>query len=299
MAENIIAGAPDFSYLDRFTPEDIANFKQSARIRLTEPQHAERFLLERTPVGVQRHVIAEGDSWFDYPPGVDLIDCLTNLFGYHIEGYAKHGDTLENMIYGTGITRSFQREVPQIYTILRRIKELQPKVFLFSGGGNDVAGDEFASYLNHKLSGLPAFRVNFATEVINNVFRRYFVSLIDQVAQRSPNTHIVTHGYGHTLPTGKGVEIVGFTFAGPWLRPALTQKAILDETEQQTIAFRVIDIYNEMLADLAAAHPNFHYVDLRPILDPHTDWANELHLTRSAYGKAAYELHKVMAPLFP
>ncbi|KJV05168.1 hypothetical protein VZ94_20215 [Methylocucumis oryzae] len=230
-------------------------------------------------------------------PGTDLIDCLRNLFDYDIENFAKAGDTLENMIYGTGITRHFQREVPQIYTILNRIEHVQPKVFLFSGGGNDVAGDEFSSYLNHNLSGLPAFREEFADEMINGVFRRYFEGLIAAVAQRSPNTHIVTHGYGHTLPTGEGVDILFFTFAGPWLRPALVQKAILDETQQRNIVFRIIDLYNGMLANLEATHSNFHHVDLRPILDPHTDWANELHLTNSAYARAAQRIHNTLAPL--
>jgi hypothetical protein len=54
---------------------------------------------------------------------------------------------------------------------------------IFSGG-NDVAGDEFDSYLNHKLSGLDSFRFEFAAQMIDNVFRRYFEDLIAAVAQR-------------------------------------------------------------------------------------------------------------------
>lgn len=289
MDENTSSAAPDFSHLDHLSPEEIADFKEAAKLKADKVYGAEAI--------PRKVIIAEGDSWFDYPPGTDLIDCLTNLFDYHIKKYAKAGDTLENMIYGTGISRNFQREVPQIYTILRRIELVKPRVFLFSGGGNDVAGEEFGSYLNHKLSGLPSFRKEFATEMINGVFRQYFKGLIAAVAQRSPNTHIIAHGYGHTLPTGEGVDILFFTFAGPWLRPALVQKAILDEIEQRDIVFRLIDLYNEMLASLDAAHPNFHYVDLRPILNPHTDWANELHLTNSAYARVAQRLHAVIAPI--
>lgn len=48
-------------------------------------------------------IVAEGDSWFDYFPGTDFIDCLRKHHGYYLEkNYAKAGDTLENMIYGTG-----------------------------------------------------------------------------------------------------------------------------------------------------------------------------------------------------
>lgn len=134
--------------------------------------------------------------------------------------------------------------------------------------------------------------------MFNEVFRQYFEGLIAAVALRSPDTHIVTHGYGHTIPTGKGVDVLFFTFAGPWLRPALAQKAILDVNEQKEIVFKIIDLYNEMLASLDAAHSHFHYVDLRPILDPHADWANELHLINSAYARAAQRIHETMAPLF-
>ncbi|TAK64645.1 SGNH/GDSL hydrolase family protein [Methylobacter sp.] len=288
----------DFSYLDKFTPEELANFKEASRLKAVESQHAQPFVFEAASAKRRSRIIAEGDSWFDYLPGSDLIDCLRNLFDYDIEKFAKAGDTLENMIYGTDINRQFQREIPQIHTILRRIEQIKPKVFLFSGGGNDVAGDEFESYLNHKLSGLDSFRFEFASQMINNVFRRYFEDLITAVAQRSPDTHIVTHGYGHTIPTGKGVNFVFFTFAGPWLRPALAQKAILDEIEQQNIVFKIIDLYNDMLTSLDTHYPNFHYVDLRPILDPYADWANELHPINSAFARAAQRLHETMAPLF-
>lgn len=288
----------DFEYLDRLSPEEVAKFKEASRLKTVERQHAVPFILEHATAARRGRILAEGDSWFDYPVGTDLIDCLRNLFDYDIESFAQAGDTLENMIYGTGITRDFQREEPQIRKVLLRIEQVKPKVFLFSGGGNDVAGDEFGSYLNHKLSGLPSFRQEFAVQMINVIFRRYLEGLIEAVALRSRDTHIVTHGYGRTIPTGKGVNLLFFTFAGPWLRPALVQKAILDGAEQQSIVFKIIDLYNDMLAGLAAAHPNFHCVDLRPILDPHTDWANELHLTNSAYARAARKIHNTIEPLF-
>lgn len=207
MAENNNVST-DFSYLDQYSSEEIADFKSAARLKSIESVHSEKYRLETAAADAPRKIIAEGDSWFDYLPGIDLIDCLINLFDYEIENYAKAGDTLENMIFGTGVTKHFQREVPQIYTILRRIEQTKPKVFLFSGGGNDVAGDEFKSFLNHSLSGLLPFRIEYAEEIINHVFRKYFEGLISAVAQRSPNTHIVTHGYGHTLPTGVGVDLL-------------------------------------------------------------------------------------------
>lgn len=75
------------------------------------------------------------------------------------------------------------------------------------------------------------------------------------------------------------------------------QKAILDKNEQTKIVFSVIDLYNDMLADLEKKNSKFHYVNLRPILDPQKDWVNELHLTNSAYARSAELIHKYMTPL--
>jgi lysophospholipase L1-like esterase len=278
----------------------VAAFKESARLgageQVSGEPSLEAFGLEATG-GSLGKLVAEGDSWFDYLPGTDLIDCLKGLFNYDIENYAKAGDTLENMIFGTGINRRFERVSPQIDTVLKRIGQLQPKVFLFSGGGNDVAGDEFESYLNHKHSGLPALREAVAEQMIEQVFRKYFEDLIARVAARSPDTHIVAHGYGHTVPTGEGVDFLFFTFAGPWLRPALAKKGILDTNEQRSVVFLLIDAYNEMLKSLDQAHAKFHHVDLRSILNPDTDWANELHLKNSAYARSAKQIHDKMQTL--
>ena len=44
--------------------------------------------------------------------------------------------------------------------------------------------------------------------------------------------------------------------------------------------------FNEMLADVAAQVPSFHYVDLRDVVGE-DDWANELHPNNSGFGRAA------------
>src|SRR5262249_10300256 len=171
-----------FSELDNLTSEQVALFKERAKNKGREKVRPRALSAE----AVSATVVAEGDSWFDYLPGTDIIDCLRNNHDLVIENYAKAGDTLENMVYGTGINRRFERVSPSIEIVLKRISELKPKVFLFSGGGNDVAGEEFESYLNHKSSGLPVLREKFASDMINNVFRKYFEDLVARVAAVSP-----------------------------------------------------------------------------------------------------------------
>ncbi len=286
--------AKRFSKMDKWSSEQVGRFKaaaqekeRTARMRLTG--RADRLVLET--------LIAEGDSWFDYLPGTDVIDCLRHNHNYIIENYSKAGDTLENMIYGTRINRRFERVSPSIEQVLRRLGELKPKVFLFSGGGNDVAGDEFESYLNHKESGLPVLRDQYVNDMLNQVFLKYLEDLIEKVAAVSPHTHIITHGYGRTAPTGIGVDVLWFSFVGPWLRPALARKGIFGTVEQRKAVFTLIDKYNAMLAVLDQKYLKFHHVDLRDMIDPDRDWVNELHLRNSGFAQVAQRIHRAIKAL--
>lgn len=263
--------------IDSWSEEEVARFKRS---NLKPP-------VQFLGAGGTGELVAEGDSWFDYPVGIDILACLRAVHGFRIEKHAKYGDTLENMIFGLGVP-----------ALLQAIREIKPKALLFSGGGNDVAGDEFAGYLNHKFSGLPLVRPGVASYLIDTVFENYFRHLIAAVAEASPATSIVVHGYGHTQPTGKGViNLPGFSFIGPWLLPALNAKKIADPTEQTNCVFTLIDRYNEMLRRLSTQFPKFRYVDLRPLIDPANDWANELHLKNSAYLRVAKRIADVVNAL--
>ncbi|TCT20873.1 SGNH/GDSL hydrolase family protein [Thiobaca trueperi] len=276
----------NYAYMDELSDEEVAEFKEEG----IEQQEAfgDRSLTKSSADFEMAQIVAEGDSWFDYLPGTDLIDCLRRNHGYSIKNYGDAGDTLENMVYGTKFKKdSFRPTEPKIHTVLRKIEQLKPKVFLFSAGGNDIAGDEFGSFLNHAETGLTPLRNEYVDYMINSVFKKCCEDLISKVAKASPDTHIIMHGYGHTAPTGKAVSLIGFKFAGPWLRPALTAKRILETDVQTEIVEKMIDSYNEMLKSLDEKHPLFHHVDLRPMIDANNDWANELHLKNSAYAKAA------------
>lgn len=283
----------DYSYMDNWKDHEISEFKEKGRdqqefpvkLRMSSLRHSSRF-----PT-----IVAEGDSWFNYLPGTDLIDCLRANHGYSIKNYSKAGDTLENMIYGTKYLKgSFERQEPPIAEVLRKVKQMQPDFFLFSGGGNDTAGDEFSSYLNHADTKLPLLRKEYLDYMVNKVFKKCCIDLLNKIKAVSPNTKIIMHGYAYTKPTGKGVSLIGFNFSGPWLKPALTQKNIMSSDEQIHIVNTVIDEYNEMLKNISAEYSNFHYVDLRGVINPNTDWANELHLKNSAYARVADKIHEVI-----
>ena len=93
-------------------------------------------------------LVAEGDSWFDYPLN-DVLRMLEDDHAYDVESVAHKGDRVEEMAYGRGQLEELTRRLEKL---LRR--GVVPKAILLSGGGNDVAGDEFGMLLNHSRSAI-------------------------------------------------------------------------------------------------------------------------------------------------
>lgn len=255
-------------------------------------------MVVRTPKGVlraapgvasssSRVVVAEGDSWFDLPwlyVVTDLLDCLEARHNYRIESFATRGDTLENMVYGTARSSMTRRRPPTIEEVVQTVAALKPRVFLFSGGGNDFVGDEFSAFLNHADSTLPIIRKDYVDYMFNTVFRRAIELLVDRVVLASPGCKVFMHGYGYAIPDGRGARVV-VDWAGPWMLPTLTSKGI-DPREHWTIISELIDRYNTMLQTIAGARDDFVYVDLRDSIDE-GDWVDELHLSSAGYARVA------------
>jgi hypothetical protein len=243
-------------------------------------------------------VVAEGDSWFDYLPGLDILDNLRRDYGYRVIKHAAAGDTIVNMAWGTSIRRNFGELPAQLPLTLDSIRRHRPQFLLISGGGNDIAGTEFAAFLNHRDSGLPPFRKEFARSVVA-VFERAYRHIIDSAFAINSDLHVIVHGYGNAIPDGTAVInfIPNFKFVGPWLRPSLARNRIDFSTTGRDIVRQLIGMHNDMLAALAADYgAQVHYIDLRPIIAD-SDWVNELHLTSAGYRKVAAQFHNLMQSL--
>jgi hypothetical protein len=236
-------------------------------------------------------IVAEGDSWFDYPPGLDILDNLKRGFKYNIKKYSRAGDTLENMVYGTEYNQNWNRKSPQIEETLQAVRRYKPRVFLFSGGGNDLAGQEFDAYFNHADSCMPELRTHYLDFIIKEVFRKAYLDLIARVLSVDSKIHIISHGYGYPVPDGRGViNVLDFHFVGPWLKPTFVKKNILKYADQREYMNLIIDTFNEMLSEIAKGNTHFHYLDLRSHIAD-SDWVNELHINNEAYNKVARLFH--------
>jgi hypothetical protein len=184
------------------------------------------------------------------------------------------------------------RAIPSRFAdVLDDLRSTQARVLVFSGGGNDVAGEEFAQFLEHAAAGIGVFRRDHARHVIKVFFRRVLEDMIRRATEASPRVQIIAHGYGYPVPDGRGIGLaIGLSFIGPWLRPALAAKRIDPAGDGLAIIRELIDLFNEMLATLDVAFENFHYIDLRSVVgEGAKSWTNELHVRNSVYAKIADE----------
>ncbi|MBC8754763.1 hypothetical protein H2O64_08780 [Kordia sp. YSTF-M3] len=240
-------------------------------------------------------IVAEGDSWFDYTLKKDVIDYLIKK-GYAIDKYAKAGDTLENMIYGTEY-RSRRDTVwhsgsLSLQRTLNSIRKHKPKIVLFSGGGNDIVGSEILGYLNHKFSN--------STELINkDIFqarlkemKRAIEFFIKSARSTAVNCNILMDGYDYAKVNGKGYSFIFRNIKGPWLLPSFGMKGITDKQDQEAIIKYFVDEFNEMLLELDAAYEHFHHIDLRGKFPNDSQWDNEIHLKNSGYREIANIYHE-------
>lgn len=236
-------------------------------------------------------LVAEGDSWFDYP-WHDVLRMLEDYHGYDVQSVSHKGDSVESMAYG-GQLEEFTRLIEKL---LRQ--GAVPSAILLSGGGNDVAGGTFGMLINHVRSAHSGLNEQVVRGVIDErVFDAYVTILtgVTTVCRRRTGGRIpiLIHGYGRPVPDGRGVLGGWGPLPGPWLQPGFRDKGFSDLDACVRMAADLIDRFNAMLRRLVALQEFSHvrYVDVRSALsnsaDYRTWWANELHPTKRGFEAVA------------
>ena len=264
-----------------------------------------RAMLAASPGKRVFNLLAQGDSWFDYPPGTDLIDCLHSNHAHNITNIAVAGSTLNDEAYGPVPRQVFGLGPPQtndpdrITELVHHIRNVRPQALLLSAGGNDVAGDEFFSFINNARSGLPPVNAEVLHGAVNGTFKTAYQYLIDMAlaaaADLTIQMPIFTHGYDYPWPDGRPVVSFLWWKVGPWFHRSFNAKNY-PYTNAATLLTRhkiirqFIDAVNDMLAGLAAdpkyAGKVFH-VDVRGTLLTDPEWANELHPRNPGFARLA------------
>ena len=241
-------------------------------------------------------VVAEGDSWFDYP-GVDVLDVLESQHGFEVEKVSRRGDRIEDMAYSA-------EQLNDFLTTLRRCfrRHGPPTAILLSGGGNDIAGTELEVLLNHRSSREPPLNQSIVEGIIDVRLREAFATIIASVtrvarAEIGSAVPVLVHGYGYPRVDGRGYMGGWGPLPGPWLEPAFRRKGYANEEEATQLLKPLIDRFNQMLRGVAAdadfAH--VHVLDFRGMLRSDASeyrkwWANELHPTKEGFEVVAQEI---------
>ncbi|MBK5273478.1 MAG: hypothetical protein JJE30_00285 [Desulfuromonadales bacterium] len=244
-------------------------------------------------------LLAEGDSWFDYPMH-DVLKLLEDDHGYDVESVAHKGDPIEVMAYGDHQLGDFTRCIEKV---LRRGDK--PKAILLSGGGNDIAGDEFGMLLNHAGSAIAGLNDNIVKGVIDERIRTAFVFIISALTGiceqlTGGRIPIIVHGYDYPIPDGRGFLGGWGPLPGPWLEPGFREKGFEEMDKRFALTKDLIDRFNLMLSGVVALQGCEHvkYIDLRNTLSHGEDyekwWGNELHPTGDGFGKVTDKFAAVL-----
>jgi hypothetical protein len=247
--------------------------------------------------GATLNLIAQGDSWFDYPlpvPIVDQSDVIAHLkrlpsMAPEVLSLAHHGEAAEDML---GV-----KKLHELVAQLTDPANGQFDAILFSGGGNDLAGDQFRLWVNeaaavgsNSADGLNAKRVDCILGVVRAGYEDLMATR-DEVAQGVP---IFAHSYDFAIPSGIGVAC-----AGPWLRPGLDDRGWADPVAARAIVKALLLQFDSMLEGFAAtAANNFCHVRTQATLAD-GQWANELHPTPAGFATIAAKFVEALRVRFP
>ena len=278
------AVAPRLAAVARAQKADVAKGKTLASIAGVTP-----IVAMAQSVGT---LIAEGDSWFDYP-FVDVLKSLDDRHGFEIESVAHRGDSVEAMAYN-GQLDDFSRRIEKV---LRR--GVVPRAILLSGGGNDVAGDQFQMLLNHSLSPTRGLNERVVEGIIDDRVRLAYVTILSAITAlceslANATIPILLHGYDYPVPDGRGFWGGWWFLPGPWLKPGFDLKGYGDLKENIGICKDLIDRLNAMIRSVTALpqFPHVKFIDLRGTLSNRASdyedwWDNEMHPTRKGFEAVA------------
>jgi lysophospholipase L1-like esterase len=251
-------------------------------------------------------LVAEGDSWFDFPLFDDVLERLQWQYRYDVRHSAHHGDTLESMAYDNKQYKKFISE-------LKKVKEKLPqgpKAILISGGGNDIAHHELYVLLNHANALKPALNDDLIKMLIKERLRDSMLTLIGAISREcavifeNPKIPVIVHGYANPVPDGRGYLGGYWALPGPWLNPSFREKGYItpkDDLCDETRMMRLlIKEYNKVLKEISEKLPHVHYVNVACLFknpEYKEDWADELHPTEQIFGEVAGAFDKVIKAL--
>jgi lysophospholipase L1-like esterase len=210
-------------------------------------------------------VVAEGDSWFQYPFLLqDIVDQLDR--DHAVFCLSAAGDLLADIIRQDELVAAIRAE--------------RPHAIIISAGGNDLLGGQrLRNFLEpfHPSRPPAAYlgaRFGVFLDGIIGEYRR----LLQRVVANAGTGRVFCHGYAYAVPTG-----------GRWLGRPMSEIGITDAGLQRGIVRAIVDRFHEALVRLlgeSSLRGRVVLVDCRTTV-PANRWHDELHPTNSGFSLVA------------
>ena len=210
-------------------------------------------------------MVSEGDSWFQHPAIMEIIDHLSLSYNIYSRGAA--GDEMRNYL--------MSGEYLDAFTDLQEIKDF---LLPFAEVATVPPGEQPDRFLNQRLKD--------ELDAIMALYRQVF----QRLKAEQPDVRIITHGYDYVIP--KGVNEEGMS----WLGKPMTAQGITAPEDRQAIVRYLIDTFNERLMEVGSAFEQVTHVDLRGAVKPY-QWADEIHPDQEGYQNVALRFSAVIDQL--
>ena len=251
-------------------------------------------------------ILSEGDSWFAYPSKwligkpPHLVSCISGWSKGKANFYtmASNGDEAVDMVSG--------QQKHQLVDILRwhtKAKNRKPvDLLLFSGGGNDVVGEnDFERFIRPYQPGFTArqcLRIGRLERKVKQIGLAY-QELVDIRDHYSPSTLIMTHTYDYPFASLDGANFLGGLIKTKgWMKRFMDQVEIPDGLQTSVIKV-LMDLMAEESLKIGQTREGFIAVDTRGTLLDMSDWVNEIHPDRAGFKAIASRMYAEIETLFP
>lgn len=225
--------------------------------------------LKQNPNGLK--IVAEGDSWFQHPLVTDTIDHLAT--SYPVFCVSAAGDTLRNITMAKG--------TPPVEEYIQAINEQHPDLFILSGGGNDILGEQFRRYIKADVatgSAPSAYLEDLLTADLNSLQTMYR-SVFQKLKDTNPNLKVLVHGYDYIIPlsvTNKG-----------WLGRYMIEKGISSHEVRKSILKHILTEFNARMKAVAGEFADsVSYIET-PGTVPDNEWYDEIHPNGEGFARVA------------
>ena len=243
-------------------------------------------------------MLAHGDSWFNYPLSGNGLSLRSTDVIAQLESLGSTSPMILNVSH-FGDATTEEMSLPKQMRMIEALQDPRnwasggkPDAILFSGGGDDIAGNQFCIFLDYALPGATGLNATRFRDALDGIQGSY----LDLFAFRdryAPGVPVFGHCYDFPIPNGIHPKC-----AGPWLLPSL-QFCGWSVSQGTAIVRQALLDFKAMLVALAGDPANnFTLIDTQGTLNP-IDWANELHPVPNGFKALATKFVSSLRTRFP